>query len=633
MAAAGSGDAMPPVSQADSATGLARRANKGHVVLPPGSIVTPNIVLIPNMQTQIEMLKRTPEDHEPDGNYYVEQPPTQEDLKYIREITASIPPVPLTAQQTDLISDPKTHHMGVLSKELRAEVTKDTKILLETTDKRISCSGCQNLFLKSRLLPMQPEVDDWQGYFVRLCFDCLQCKDTDEPLRADKPDDAILRDDQGPGETMTEDDMARREKVKKADLVPRLKSAWRTLGWRSVASSDDPIVPVRIPPPTAPAAEPRPSADTGSAQEAEGKWRRQPAFKGTAEEQQRQFKRAVAHAWQVVMALRKGNFHIRVRAMSFERVLARLAQDYPGENRAQLRQRLANDAKSFAASFVSAALALDAEQRKRVREAFDKFEEAHAAKAHDPNHMTQLAQDTFAPERFSQFLDEINGNMLEHFICRDPGCAHFMPSDMWITNGSKYRCPFCFTLYQPWAEKTGRSGKRWIPAQKIMAVRRTINEGTGAVYDESNAVKVKIGGEEGAATDYNFFLTTWPDSVTTQLINELKMVWAGLAMKMATMSADETMASVAEVALKYRNQTYFRSEYVPTSVLQEMNDANEKSTKKWSTAHLPVVEGKPYVHCATYTYEDETYILNAQDLLNMWSHMKWAMTVAMTVKL
>ena len=560
----------------------------------------------------------------------------------------------------------KSLDVTILGKVPRAVTIAETKKLLEGTDKRRPFTGCERLFLRSQVLPMHPEFDDWQGYFVRLRFDCVQ---GEEPLEPKLAPDTIIKEEAGDMDALADgvhnlkvsgladEDRAARDKVKAGSIIPRMKEAWRSATWKSVTSPSDDRPPVVIEPPkqttdsgarASTDAGPAPSesgpaqtggagptSESGPAQTGGAPWRRKPAFSGTPDEQQKKFRQAVAHAWTIMMALRKGNFHIRVRCMSFERVLRRLQVDYPGENRAQLRKRLASDAKSFAAAFLSAAMDLTDNQQQQIKAAFERFEAAHASKARGPDFMARLSASVFAPDHLCQFIDEINKNMLEHFICRDPGCAHFMPSDMWITNGSQYRCPMCFQKYQPWVSKSGKFQRPWIMAQKIMAIRRPTDSTASAAMDTSTAVQVTVGGKQGVATDFDFYLTTWPDTVTANLQNELKMIYCGLAPRMARMTAEETFAEVADVALRCRNQTYFRSEYVPPDVMSDLKWANEGLTKKhWSVQHLPTVEGRPYVHCARYTYEEgKTHILNNEDLVAMWAHVKWAMAVSTTVKL
>ena len=171
-------------------------------------------------------------------------------------------------------------------------------------------------------------------------------------------------------------------------------------------------------------------------------------------------------------------------------------------------------------------------------------------------------------------------------------------------------------------------------AQKIMAVRRPAEVGSSTTMDTFTAVKVTVGGQEAVATDFDFYLATWPDTVTATLQNELKMIYRGLSGRMAKMTAEETFAEVADVAIRCRNQTYFRSEYVPAETLQELKWINEAASKKWSVAHLPTVEDRPYIHIARYTFEEgKTRVLNNEGLVAMWADVKWAMAVATAAKL
>ena len=123
--------------------------------------MTPTIVLTPNTATQIEMLRNAPRDASPDRLVNTPIKPTEEDLDYIKEITKRLPPVPITQGETDLVKDRKERRVAILGKELRAETIADTKKALESTDERLPCTGCERLFLRSQVLPMFPEFDDW----------------------------------------------------------------------------------------------------------------------------------------------------------------------------------------------------------------------------------------------------------------------------------------------------------------------------------------------------------------------------------------------------------------------------------------------------------------------------------------
>jgi hypothetical protein len=86
----------------------------------------------------------------------------------------------------------------------------------------------------------------------------------------------------------------------------------------------------------------------------------------------------------VAQAFRRGNFNLRVRAQSFEKVLLRLQADYPGESRSRLRTRLSKAATDFAVAFLEAAAHLTEEQRKQTQASFQRSEDARHKKATDP---------------------------------------------------------------------------------------------------------------------------------------------------------------------------------------------------------------------------------------------------------
>jgi hypothetical protein len=121
-----------------------------------------------------------------------------------------------------------------------------------------------------------------------------------------------------------------------------------------------------------------------------------------------------------------------------------------------------------------------------------------------------------------------------------------MPSDCWLTNGSHYRCPFCFQLYQPWKAKSGQSGRPWINAQKIMAIRKAATS-PGAPGKSSSAastgpldptVSVTVQSMKAEEHDFDFYLCEWADTTTQRLMDELKSIYADLPKTLASRSTD-----------------------------------------------------------------------------------------------
>jgi hypothetical protein len=151
---------------------------------------------------------------------------SEEDRRYVQEvadmasrgIATSSKPRGSTSPSDE---DKSFHHMSILEPNQRNTVRQSVAQSLATTTVKYTCSGCQQYFYKSQLLPLHPQEDDWQGFFVRMCFDCVQCTADDTAWRPDRPDDSIPKED-----TCAE---------------PRHREAdeWETCAWQVVTSRED----------------------------------------------------------------------------------------------------------------------------------------------------------------------------------------------------------------------------------------------------------------------------------------------------------------------------------------------------------------------------------------------------------
>ena len=111
----------------------------------------------------------------------------------------------------------------------------------------------------------------------------------------------------------------------------------------------------------------------------------------------------------------------------------------------------------------------------------------------------------------------------------------------------------------------------------------------------------------------------------------MKRIYANLPESMAKLSADEVVGKVAEIACLYRAKTYLEEVEVPRTTLQELAQLNQvRTSKQWSLDHITKTDdGRMVIPCAKYEYtKGETYILKQADMVNIWAHIKWVMTVA-----
>jgi hypothetical protein len=214
------------------------------------------------------------------------------------------------------------------------------------------------------------------------------------------------------------------------------------------------------------------------------------------------FKKANRAAWTQVLANRAGQFQARVRCMSYDKVLLDIANEYPGESRAQHRLVLAQRARDFAELFDVARQACRSEaQKKAMDEASAHWHAQMKCEATDANFQAELATRFFAQHQLLQFLDDITETLAKYFVCRNPECRIYCAAIRWPTTcifppaliydvagilldpqphrepltkkqidnlGGHFRCPGCTDRYQPWIE--GSKHKPRVPAQMIMVL-------------------------------------------------------------------------------------------------------------------------------------------------------------------
>jgi hypothetical protein len=131
--------------------------------------------------------------------------------------------------------------------------------------------------------------------------------------------------------------------------------------------------------------------------------------------------------------------------------------------------------------------------------------------------------------------------------------------------------------------------------------------------------------------DHDFYLCEWEDTTTTNLKNELKAIYAGLPSTLQGMTADTAYEKVAEVAFRYRAQTYFEEVEMPQTSIQSfvwMNKALADEKKWWTFKHLPEQDGRVVVPCAKYVYDQNAHILNNADLVTIWAHIKFMVALS-----
>ena len=121
-----------------------------------------------------------------------------------------------------------------------------------------------------------------------------------------------------------------------------------------------------------------------------------------------------------------------------------------------------------------------------------------------------------------------------YFVCRNSNCKKFFPASQWLENGKgHYRCPCCVNMYEPW--KTGTTSNPRVPAQKILVLQGGVcageKSGSAASFPGADSLDLdaaigSAGGDEESGT--RLYLCEWTDTITSNMEDELKLIFAGL---------------------------------------------------------------------------------------------------------
>ena len=323
--------------------------------------------------------------------------------------------------------------------------------------------------------------------------------------------------------------------------------------------------------------------------------------------------------------------------MTFQRVLASLRNDYPAESQRKLRQVMANMANWWANGLVKAMTAATPEQAAEITDAFDHWEENLQLAAEDPSFMPTLAP----THTFADFLSDITAGHSDYYCCRRQDCRIFCPSSNWVNNTSHYRCPACFNMYAPWKDGRDSSQVPWVKAQKILVLEDvpadadsgSFAAGTGPPSLLTGSTAGSGGGKAPVAARY--FLAEWSDTVTTNMTDELKVIYSEIGTELENLPIEEVQARIVQLE-RTSSKSYFRTAELSAQVIEETATLNASSTKHaakpWSFEHLRNGDKFTY-QFAQYTYvEGVTKILSYQDQLRFWAYSKFLTSQALNAR-
>lgn len=353
---------------------------------------------------------------------------------------------------------------------------------------------------------------------------------------------------------------------------------------------------------------------------------------------------ACHRAWLQVQVRAHGDFHDRARGITYARLMSQLEADFPGETLAAKRRILQSRAEAWSEAYNQAKDELDARRQAAQHKVLEVWLADLARHASDPEFQPALRQvqlavtATFGDPKtqiplhsMTQFVDDITSTQSKYYMCRDVSCRHYGPAWHWFMTSTSlpdttlnqketpheinaeflaqfkppfhhghYKCPLCFKKYQPWAE--GSKANPLVPASHVMVLK----------YKDP---------ETGQPVE-SMFLTKWPDTITQNLEDDLKVVYNNLAQECAAGCITEIMSKTVMLANKGARSTSFTRKPVGKWVMDQAVQSITTSPLPWRFRHLPMDEkGRHCFDHAKYEYKPgETVILEQSELILFWGY-------------
>ena len=302
-------------------------------------------------------------------------------------------------------------------------------------------------------------------------------------------------------------------------------------------------------------------------------------------------------------------YHRRVRCVKYELAKKDIEEQHPGESNKAFRRRVLTATVAVAATVALAFFKADKRQREQYLRAMIRFDEDMNRKCEDPTFVPQLAE-IYVSDFEAQFMSEVVKGMDEYFFCRHKSCMFVCRNTDWMHNAEHhpplkddpvyYRCPRCGQQYRPWKQQTN-----YCKANKMYVL-----EQQAAMYIEEFAV------EKGSVLVYPI---VWPDTVTTNMVNEFKQISAGMDDEIKAMDA-RTKARIIHHQVNTKPiKTYMQTYSVSPEAIKELSYLPVKPDRTWKYEHLQAT-GIQGWH-ATELADAEP--LDLKDVVRMWGFAKY----------
>ena len=543
--------------------------------------------------------------------------------------------------------------------DLDAEATsRITEAMLNRDANPYWCSSCGGSYARPQCLPLMPHHYDWQGATIIMCYFCLQ------------------------GET--------NQSRALASWDPRslsFKALHPETGFKSAVHIDTEGFARRYPPP--PGSETQTSeADTsdwlsemmdyvqekGAMQDGGQAYFRQqyievaplfrpfidPTHKYTGEmaslvlklfnkdgtrikafPDRKTFVKCARFAWAAFCARRDGAYK-KSRGLTYKAFMEDLRTRYPQKTHAWIRKALMGTANWWVGALHQAVTDCSMEQRADVSLAFAQWEEEYRKQSLDPSYFTQLATGPLG-NAAADMVSSIHKGMHEFYICRNQSCLSFTAPDTWFhreraegrsdSAKERWKCPWCYHQYQPWASRP-IAEQEPVPAQKIIVIKgRAPGEAPPSGGFDPKTEDAMIMAGAGGQGNYSYYLTTWPDTNTTNLQDRLKAIFCDLG-RAADKNPEILREKFEEIQEKNRNAEFFTKEPPSTDAcdqhdwsLTEVAPGREyKILGEVNPRHTLIPRGR-------YTYTPgKTHVMDVEDVLTLWALGRMQAVAAATMR-
>ena len=239
-----------------------------------------------------------------------------------------------------------------------------------------------------------------------------------------------------------------------------------------------------------------------------------------------------------------------------------------------------------------------------------KWDDDMRQKSEDPTFVPPLAE-VFVSDFEAQFMSEIVTGLDEYFMCRQKHCMFVCRNTDWIHNAAHnppqkgdpvhYRCPKCGQQYRPWMQKPN-----YCKANKVY------------VLDQQSACY--LDGTEILKGTVMVYPIEWPDTPTTNLVNEFKQISAGMDEEIKAMDPRVRARIIHHQVITRPMKTYMQNHQVGQDAIEVLKGLPFCATDRtWKYEHLNItgIQGWHAMDLA------EATPLALKDVIRIWGFAKY----------